>query len=749
MATQFLSVGTDNTIELTSEEFINDANISRDGDNLVLTTSSGDIAIIEDYFLTDAIDLVSPNGGVLSSNLINSFIEPTHAGEYADSNTTVSDVSPAGQVTNVNGDVWIMRADGSRVSAENGSLLYEGDVIETSQNSSVNMIFADNSNFEISDNARLSIDEYIYDSEAESGSSFFSMLKGAFVYTSGIIGKEDPENVNIETPVGSIGIRGTVIVGNIKPAGQTSEITVVDGAIVVSNAAGVVEMDSSFETVQLSSYDATAINIGQVDSNYLSSTYDFNSNFSSYTSSGSGTTTTHTQQQTVPTATGEAGQEAIQPSDTSTQQQDGKQGDTTIIDQQGAIPLNVNTVTDTTINTINPLVQQMINYQVQQQLEGLADNLFLLDGTNPTTSTATDSSGLLDTDSGITSPTNASPTGASGFALTGGGIDGAPVFFSVVGIGGDGSATNPFLTNQLESLGTVIGYINATDPEGLPLNFTVTNVQNLTDGVDATAMFTVLSDGRIVISNEIINLADVQNINLVLDVLTTDVAGNTTSINGINFQVNTLGGVLLSGTVGNDSSLTAIGGGVQKTVYGGAGEDNISGTDNALDALLGGTGSDLFNLNNWNFQLVDGGLLLESNVNTSTSTIANSGGVNLSGDSVLFGAGMGSTIDLTTSSGNEIKFDNIDNFLFGTNSILDIDDASVARMTDPNNVLHIWGADGGISGNYIVNLNSSFSYMGTFTDVNFVGEVIDKYIGNNGSTILVHETINNEVMVNL
>ena len=62
----------------------------------------------------------------------------------------------------------------------------------------------------------------------------FSVLKGVFVFTSGLIGREDPDDVNIDTPSGSIGIRGTIIAGDT----NSGEITVVEGAIVLRDFAG-------------------------------------------------------------------------------------------------------------------------------------------------------------------------------------------------------------------------------------------------------------------------------------------------------------------------------------------------------------------------------------------------------------------------------------------------------------------------------------------------------------------------------
>src|ERR1035437_764190 len=118
----------------------------------------------------------------------------------------------------------------------------------------------------------MSVDQFVYHSADHSGSSFFSMLQGVFVYTSGLIGTTDPGTVNIETPVGSIGIRGTVVAGHILPAGQSSQITILDGAITLTNGTGTQEMNTSLATVSLGSYQSQPQSV-QMDAKAINESY--------------------------------------------------------------------------------------------------------------------------------------------------------------------------------------------------------------------------------------------------------------------------------------------------------------------------------------------------------------------------------------------------------------------------------------------------------------------------------------------
>jgi hypothetical protein len=242
-------------VELPSGHFIANAQMSREGMDLHLTSPDGHTIVVEGYFAQNPVpDLVTTDGAKLSPAMVSAFLPPEHAGQYAASGQTANDASPAGKITSVVGEAQITRADGTHVTATVGTPVYQGDVIETSKSGAVNILFTDNTTFAVSESARMSIDQFVYHAADHTGSSFFSMLQGVFVYTSGLIGKSDPGSVSIETPVGSIGIRGTVIAGHIMPAGQHSEITILDGAITLTNGAGTQEMNTSYSTVSLSSY---------------------------------------------------------------------------------------------------------------------------------------------------------------------------------------------------------------------------------------------------------------------------------------------------------------------------------------------------------------------------------------------------------------------------------------------------------------------------------------------------------------
>ncbi|MCK5555147.1 MAG: FecR domain-containing protein, partial [Alphaproteobacteria bacterium] len=201
-------------VELPNGNFIANAEMTRVGTDLHLSSPDGQTIVVEGYFTQDpAPDLITADGARMSPQLVDSFLPPEHIGQYASSGQITNDASAAGKITEVIGEAHIVRSDGTQILATIGTSVFQGDVIETSKTGAVNILFADNTTFAVSESARLAVDQFVYNSAEQSGSSFFSMLQGMFVYTSGMIGKSDPGNVSIETPVGSIGIRGTVVAG--------------------------------------------------------------------------------------------------------------------------------------------------------------------------------------------------------------------------------------------------------------------------------------------------------------------------------------------------------------------------------------------------------------------------------------------------------------------------------------------------------------------------------------------------------
>jgi hypothetical protein len=85
-----------------------------------------------------------------------------------------------------------------------------GDNIHTAKQSALQILLLDRSNFTVAANTRMTIDKFVYD--PTQGRSFFArVFQGAFRFMSGA--KNSNSSAQVDSPVGTIGIRGTALDG--------------------------------------------------------------------------------------------------------------------------------------------------------------------------------------------------------------------------------------------------------------------------------------------------------------------------------------------------------------------------------------------------------------------------------------------------------------------------------------------------------------------------------------------------------
>lgn len=124
--------------------------------------------------------------------------------------------APIGKVVTAAGTVSVERANAAAVQANasssgpqlrEGDLVYRGDVVTTGPDSKVSLVFADGTAFNVSSNARMELNEFVYNPDGKSNSSMFSLVKGTFTFVAGKIAKTG--NMRLDTPAATMGIRGT------------------------------------------------------------------------------------------------------------------------------------------------------------------------------------------------------------------------------------------------------------------------------------------------------------------------------------------------------------------------------------------------------------------------------------------------------------------------------------------------------------------------------------------------------------
>ncbi|MEM9682941.1 MAG: FecR domain-containing protein, partial [Pseudomonadota bacterium] len=243
-------------VTLPSAQLITDGQFERAGADLKVSGPDGQAVVVTDYFAASTPpDLISPDGTqILTPALVQSFMAPLAPAQYAQAAPVAGAAAPIGQVIDIQGDAVAVRADGSRVTLGQGDPVYEGDVIETAGDASaIRMVFSDQTEFSLGADARLALDQLVFNPDTQSGSAQFSILKGVFIFASGQIAKTDNTDMTVSTPVATIGIRGTEVAGRV--AEGDSQFTIIDGAIQVTTRAGSVTLDDDGETTQVAGND--------------------------------------------------------------------------------------------------------------------------------------------------------------------------------------------------------------------------------------------------------------------------------------------------------------------------------------------------------------------------------------------------------------------------------------------------------------------------------------------------------------
>jgi hypothetical protein len=124
--------------------------------------------------------------------------------------------SPIGKVVAATGSVTIEHVGAVVVQANTpsqagqtkvGDLVYQGDRVRTGSDGRVSINFADDTSFNLSNNASMTLDEFVYDPNGKSNSTVFNLSKGAFTFVAGKIAKNG--DMKVETAVATMGIRGT------------------------------------------------------------------------------------------------------------------------------------------------------------------------------------------------------------------------------------------------------------------------------------------------------------------------------------------------------------------------------------------------------------------------------------------------------------------------------------------------------------------------------------------------------------
>jgi len=160
-----------------------------------------------------------------------------------------------GDVILQEGESVVERKEGDEFSAEIDLDIFSYDTVKTGKGKTA-IEFIDETRVDVTQHSKLIIDEFIYDPSTNTGALSLKASLGTIRYASGQIAKNSKQNVKIETPTATIGVRGTDFTMTIDETGSSTIILLPScdtngncyvGEIDVTSDAGQVILNQAFQ----------------------------------------------------------------------------------------------------------------------------------------------------------------------------------------------------------------------------------------------------------------------------------------------------------------------------------------------------------------------------------------------------------------------------------------------------------------------------------------------------------------------
>ena len=183
-------------------------NFKRTGLDLIISRDDQEL-VLPDYFKGDKRALASPDGAYLTGRTIDAL---TGHVQMAQADGSAAAAKIIGHVTKLSGSATVVR-NGVSIVLNNGDTVYQGDVVQSGSNSTLGITFIDGSVFGLASNARMVLNEMVYDPNGSGNSSFLTLVQGTISFVAGATAKQG--DMKVDTPVATMGIRGTAVLAEI------------------------------------------------------------------------------------------------------------------------------------------------------------------------------------------------------------------------------------------------------------------------------------------------------------------------------------------------------------------------------------------------------------------------------------------------------------------------------------------------------------------------------------------------------
>ena len=121
-----------------------------------------------------------------------------------------------GHIQTLRGTASILRGS-LTLPAAVGTELQRGDLIRTGSSGAAGLVMTDDTTISLGPESELALTDYAFAPEEGKFSLVARMIKGTFVYLSGLIAKLAPDKVQLTVPDATISVRGTKLLIAVQP----------------------------------------------------------------------------------------------------------------------------------------------------------------------------------------------------------------------------------------------------------------------------------------------------------------------------------------------------------------------------------------------------------------------------------------------------------------------------------------------------------------------------------------------------
>jgi hypothetical protein len=173
-----------------------------------------------------------------------------------------------GEVILQEGNTKVQRKAGGEVDSKKQLEILSYDTVKTGQGKTA-IQFADDTRVDVTAHSKLLIDEFVYDPNNKTGKLSIKATAGTVRYASGQIAKNSQQNVKIETPTATIGVRGTDFTMTIDEIGGSTIILLPScdkngycfvGEISVESDVGQVILNQAFQATVVTTSQSKPLN---------------------------------------------------------------------------------------------------------------------------------------------------------------------------------------------------------------------------------------------------------------------------------------------------------------------------------------------------------------------------------------------------------------------------------------------------------------------------------------------------------